>query len=226
MNKSSYFIENKARFGSYPAQESVKELEENGVRHFVNLTFPDENKITPYNTEYNKINFPIIDASIPTDWLQFSIFLAKIINIIYSLKKGELIYIHCKGGHGRAGLVVACLFCYIFGMTPHDALIRTSICHNNREVMRDRWREIGSPQTHNQKQFVYKFFRPVYLHGIYIELNGDDMEVYHRVKNTVEKYPDLKSKLITSGLKPITGCGDKLGFWLGKVREELYVKEC
>ena len=37
MNKSSYFIENKARFGSYPTQESVKELEENGVKYFMSI---------------------------------------------------------------------------------------------------------------------------------------------------------------------------------------------
>ena len=108
-------------------------------------------------------------------------------------------------------------------MSPHDALRRTAICHNNRKVMRDRWREIGSPQTHSQKQFVYKFFRPVSMHGIYIELDGDDEEIYYRVKNTVEKYPELKSKLLNTGLKPITCCEDELGFWLGKVREKMYI---
>lgn len=225
MNRSSYFIENKARFGSYPTQESVKELEKNGVRYFVNLTFPDEKKIIPYSTLYTKINFPIVDISIPENWTDFAIFLAKITSIIRSLKKGEMIYIHCKGGHGRAGLVVACLFCHIFGMTPHDALRKTSICHNNREIMRDRWREMGSPQTHNQKQFVSKFFRPVYLHGIYIETHGTDEEIYKRVKNTIEKYPLLKLKLFNTGLRPITGCGNELGFWLTKVREEIYIKQ-
>ena len=29
-----------------------------------------------------------------------------------SLVNNEKIYIHCKGGHGRAGLVVSCILCY------------------------------------------------------------------------------------------------------------------
>ena len=35
MNNISYFIENKAFFGSFPTQENVQELEYNGVKYFV-----------------------------------------------------------------------------------------------------------------------------------------------------------------------------------------------
>ena len=38
MNYCSYFIKDKALFGSYPTQQSVEELEQEGVRYFVDLT--------------------------------------------------------------------------------------------------------------------------------------------------------------------------------------------
>ena len=38
MDNSSYFIKNRSLFGSFPTQESVQELEEHGVRYFVDLT--------------------------------------------------------------------------------------------------------------------------------------------------------------------------------------------
>lgn len=57
MNRCSYFIQNKALFGSYPTQESVLELEEHGVRYFVDLTHNGEKNTTPYETKYKYIRF-------------------------------------------------------------------------------------------------------------------------------------------------------------------------
>jgi hypothetical protein len=45
MERCSYFIENKALFGSYPNQETVKYLESIGVVCFVDLTNKDETNI-------------------------------------------------------------------------------------------------------------------------------------------------------------------------------------
>ena len=67
MDRSSYFIKDRAMFGSFPTQEAVEELEEEGVRFFINLTHDDEKKITPYTTKYTQILFPIIDRQVPKD---------------------------------------------------------------------------------------------------------------------------------------------------------------
>ena len=158
MERSSYFIKDKAMFGSFPTQEAVQELEEKGVRYFVNLTQNDEKKITPYETKYNKINFPIVDRRVPNNWREYACFIIKISDIINNLENNELVYIHCKGGHGRSGIVVASLFCYMFKMTPEKALERTRESHSNRVDMREKWRKLGSPQTFFQKNFIYKFF--------------------------------------------------------------------
>ena len=161
MDNTSYFIKGKALFGSFPTQSSVRELEQEGVRYFVDLTFPDEKKIVPYTTDYSYLRFPIPDCRAPRDWRGFAGLVVTIADIISGLGENERIYVHCKGGHGRSGVVVACLFCHIFGFDPRTALERTTNSHNKRSVMRDKWRKIGSPQTYPQKNFVSKFFSPL-----------------------------------------------------------------
>ena len=144
MDNSSYFIKNRALFGSFPTQDSVLELEDHGVRYFVDLTdITKEQKISAYITKYTYINYSIDDHSIPNDILSFSTFVLKISNIIKKLNQDERVYIHCRGGHGRSGLVVACILCYIFNLSPHESLNYTTKCHSHRKNMRDRWRKLG-----------------------------------------------------------------------------------
>ena len=167
MERSSYFIEKKGLFGSFPEQEAVKELEDSGVRHFIDLTHSNESKIVPYKTKYNYISFPITDHQIPRDIPKFSAFIVRIADIICNLKNEEMVYIHCKGGHGRSGIVVASLLCRIFDLTPTQALEHTTLYHSNRKSMREKWRKIGSPQTYQQKNFVYQLYKRVNFYRAY-----------------------------------------------------------
>ena len=163
MDRSSYFIKDKALFGSFPTQDSVNELENEGVRYFINLTFNDESKITPYTTKYTAISYPIIDRYVPTDWQSYAKFIIKVSYIIRNLKMEDRVYIHCKGGHSRSGVVVASLLCYMFRLNPTESLEQTTKFHSNRSVMRDKWRKLGSPQTYRQKSFIHKFFNILYF---------------------------------------------------------------
>ena len=172
MNTSSFFIKNRALFGSYPTQETVDELEEICVRYFVDLTYKGEKKITEYTTKYNYIRYPIPDRKIPEDWKTFTEFILKLSSTIRHLKskdddKHELLYLHCKGGHGRSGVVVACLLCYMGNYFPEKALELTSHYHSKRKNMREIWRTMGAPQNHVQKNFVYRFFEPIYFFKAY-----------------------------------------------------------
>lgn len=167
MNNCSYFIEKKALFGSFPTQESVNELEANGVRYFVNLTYDTEKKIIPYTTKYTYLTFPIKDRRYPYNWYEFARFIIKISNIIKSLKNNEKLYINCRAGHGRSGLVVSSILCYMSGFSIEDSLNLTSFYHNNRPIMKLKWRCIGSPQTRAQKNFIFKFFTPLYFYRAY-----------------------------------------------------------
>ena len=226
MDTCSYFIKDKALFGSYPSEKAVTELEQNGVKYYVNLTYDDEDKITQYHTNYQTISYKIKDRSIPDDLKSFTLFIIQVSHIIKDLKLNEKIYIHCKGGHGRAGLVVACLICYLFKLSAYESLNYTSKCHNNRPVMRDKWRKIGSPQTYIQKKFVYQLFRPINytrmfkgafsvnssdtkftIHGMTYDSIYDGMKIKIDLKllyeSKIDQNEDLQEFLQHTYLKPI-----------------------
>ena len=167
MDDASYFVKNKALFGGYPIQRAVEEYENNGVRYFINLTEDGEKGIQPYKTKYTYIHYPIKDRRIPSDWKGFAEFIINVSDIIKRLdvEKGEKLFLSCKGGHGRSGVVVACLLCYIYNISPSDAIAKTTRYHGMRKHMRDKWRKIGAPQTRSQKHFVSKFFEPLYIYN-------------------------------------------------------------
>jgi len=215
MDRASYFIKDKALFGSFPTQESIKELENNGVRFFIDLTYKNERGIIPYKTIYKYISYPIYDQQIPSNNLEFAIFIVKICDIIKKLKDNEKIYIHCKGGHGRSGLVVAIILSKIFDISGKLALEYTKKAHNMRKIMKDKWRQIGSPQTFLQKSFVINFTKTIYFgksfknsistgfsnfseHSIYIEPIG----LFPNAESAIQAHKNLKDiKYVNKHLK-------------------------
>jgi protein-tyrosine phosphatase len=174
MDTSSFFITDKALFGCFPTQESVRELEENGVRYFVDLTTDEEkeHKVTMYITNYTYINYPIQDRYIPSNWKSYARLILTLNNIISSLQVNTKVFIGCRGGHGRSGVVVSSLLCYYFDMLPEESLELTKQCHANRKILKDKWRKIGSPQTYTQKKFIYKFFSPLIFYKTYKNNNS------------------------------------------------------
>lgn len=161
MDYCSYFIKDKALFGSYPSPKNVKELENNNVRYFIDLTCEDEMINEKYSTVYKHINYPIVDRKVPVDIMSFTMFLRRVVKIIENLQEDEKLYVHCRGGHGRAGLVVACLLSAYGDYSAEDALKMTNEFHSKRKIMNEKWRQKGSPQTRQQKNFVLKFFEPL-----------------------------------------------------------------
>ena len=155
---SSFFAAN-GLFGSWPSQDDITALIAWGVDVIVNLASASERKVTPYtvppDTNITVINFPIRDTSIPDDKIAFCSLVVKICDF---LSKDMKVYIHCKGGHGRSGLLVAAVIAYTRRISPFDAIALTNEYHSKRQVMKEIWRSIGSPQTGNQKKFVIDMF--------------------------------------------------------------------
>jgi protein tyrosine/serine phosphatase len=152
--------EQKALFGGYPTQEQVNLLESIGVKWFVDLTLGNEKRTIPYTvTDKDKyITYPILDQFAPSDIIGFVKFINKLITIICKLSENEKIYIHCKGGHGRSGLVAATLLCAMDEIYPENAIAETTISHNKRYMMKKKWKKIGSPQTRYQCDFLHSLF--------------------------------------------------------------------
>lgn len=158
---STYFIKNKALFGPYPSPEDVKYLESIGVLYFIDLT--EMNKLPPYeiSSKSKFIKFPIPDMKVPTDYIQFSSFIVYLDDILKHLKGNQKIYVHCRGGNGRSGVVVACLLMrHHPRLTALDALQLTSKYHSERVNLKLKWKIVGAPQTITQKNYVLKLFTP------------------------------------------------------------------
>ena len=116
---SAYFVTNQCLFGAYPTQHQIQQLEDWGVDIVVNLTKNDEKKIRPYRTRNKVIQFSIPDRKVPEDVREFC---ALVIHLTREIRAGKKIYIHCKGGHGRAGLLVAAILCYLHKITPKGVI--------------------------------------------------------------------------------------------------------
>ena len=81
--------------------------------------------------------------------------------LVYSLaervRAGEVLYVHCWGGKGRAGLVCACLLAYLYNIGAEEALVRTQVYCSLRN--QGVGASIHSPETEAQKQQVRDFVR-------------------------------------------------------------------
>lgn len=159
MNISNYFYKDLALFGSYPSQEDVEELENNGVTLFLNLTSSDEN-LPSYSTSKKYINFPIKDTRIPDNNYKFSLLIIYLEDMI---KKKEKLFIHCRGGHGRSALVAACLLCKIKNISSKEAMEIVSYSHNARKKMNEKYRNIVVPNSRIQRFYLSKIYEPLYF---------------------------------------------------------------
>lgn len=165
MDRVSVFIHDRAMFGGYPSQADVAILERYGARHFVDLTTPDDKIGSRYTTNYNRIAHPIRDNTCPSRSQRkaFATLITRLADLVLNMCAGELVYIHCKGGHGRSGTVVAALVAYIYGVSGDRAINYTGLCHRQRPSMKEKWRRLGSPNTPSQKRFVRSVTLPIYI---------------------------------------------------------------
>ena len=131
-------------------------IKEHGVTAFMSLMDEcDENgneksKFRPYS----KLDLPVIDPNVKffklpikdckttddSSLLEF----AKL--AVQLLQSGEKIYLHCWGGHGRAGTVYCLILQLVYSMTANDALDYCQRIHDCRQS----YIIVGSPQTLEQ----------------------------------------------------------------------------
>jgi ADP-ribosyl-[dinitrogen reductase] hydrolase len=150
--------------GEYPgdrdpamARKKIKQFLAAGIRHFVDLTEVGD-QLAPYEAILSEearnssikatyLRFPIRDNSVPSD----SEHLAKILFAIdRRIREGGAVYLHCWGGVGRTGLVVAC-WLQEHGRTPDDALAELSAKWSTVEKI---YRKPESPETPVQVSWI------------------------------------------------------------------------
>nr|QBK93489.1 MAG: dual specificity phosphatase [Pithovirus LCPAC404] len=144
----------------YPAEHCIEELESKGYTIFIDLTTEYEVKEKQL-IEYKQFlspssrycSFPINDRCVPNDSPLFCNFMKNVIN---DMLQNDKVYIHCRGGHGRAGLAAATFLILKskHEISPQCALDAVFSAHQKRPEMRSKWRKMGSPQGNKQKNFV------------------------------------------------------------------------
>ncbi len=140
----------------YPAEDSINELELRGYTIFIDLTAECEalmgyKQFLSLTSRY--YSFPISDRCAPDNMFLFCKFMK---NIIGEMSQDDKVYIHCRGGHGRAGLASATFLILRskYEISPQCALDIVHEAHQKRPEMKSRWRRMGSPQNNKQKNFV------------------------------------------------------------------------
>ena len=153
MEYCSKIIENVAYFGPSPSQFIANKLIQEGITIFVDLT-THEDKTEPYVVP-NKVKYPIRDNNIPEDLTDFTSF---IYYLVCLTEQGEKIYVHCRAGHGRSGMVAACLLCEVKKYSPIHSIKLITEYHGERKIMKDKWRNKTCPNSKLQRTFLIDHF--------------------------------------------------------------------
>jgi protein-tyrosine phosphatase len=131
--------------GRYPS--SPDRLAEAGVTLVVDLT--EEGELPPYGVPagLRAVRVPIADFSCPTPAT-----MGAVLDLIDAeVAAGGVVYVHCRGGLGRTGTVVAC-WLVRHGASAEDALAELTALRARTPTA-----DSASPETPEQKHFVREF---------------------------------------------------------------------
>ncbi len=146
--------------GEYPgardpiqARAKIAAFLDAGITTFVDLT--EAHELAPYQpllprTDIEYHRFPIRDLSVPGDARHMN----EILDAIdVALAARRNVYVHCWGGIGRTGTVVAC-WLQLHGRSPDEALRELAHFWLN---MAKRHRQPRSPETDEQIAWVRRW---------------------------------------------------------------------
>lgn len=171
--KNSYLIDKNLNLyaGEYPGdkdnEECRKKVSKNGYwhdfRYFFDLT--EEGELNPYSRylpddkRYHR--FPIQDCGIPANTYSVHRLIEEIIYLGQHGGHGYgKVYIHCWGGVGRTGTIVACLYAYLM---KDEGLSADSLYEMAMQKLRDSFNRCPKskyrtiPDTQEQCEFIRKF---------------------------------------------------------------------
>lgn len=164
----AYRVDENVWAGEYPVWEweqgagtqQLKLFTDFGINYFLNLTQSGE--MPPYATflghNIGRHTFPIPNGGVP-DSVRSVVDLFRSINEVLDKPETRL-YIHCHGGVGRTGTIVACYYIYFKGMSADDALAEM----RRRYATHGRSAWMSAPETEAQLNFIREFAR-TYQHN-------------------------------------------------------------
>lgn len=157
----SYYLGGNLFAGEYPgdkygvkAECKLQQMIHFGVRHFVDLT--EEGELNPYAQllppDCTYTRFPIPDVSAPRSIDQA----CDVVNKIKELSKRDdgYVYLHCWGGVGRTGTIVACYLAEKENEPTFDDVMKNLRSHFS-EMPKSSHRV--TPETKEQESFIKKY---------------------------------------------------------------------
>lgn len=167
--KNSYIVDKALSIyaGEYPgdkygekAENKIQQMYNFGVRHFIDLT--EEGELVPYDSllsdDCTHTRFPIRDVDIPRSTDDVHKLIAHILEL--SRRERGSVYIHCWGGVGRTGTIVACLYAYLMkneGLSNDKAYELAMKKLRDSFTMCPKSKYRTTPETKAQCAFIRKF---------------------------------------------------------------------
>lgn len=129
----------------------AKEVRER-ERQMMEVSDEDAALMNIHQEKLDLLHLPIVDGSISSDQAMSD--LAD--DCCQRVLSGQRLYIHCWGGHGRTGTLVAIMLSRLYGLTGLDALHYTQKMHDVRISSQNT----ASPQTRSQVLQVLRLTTP------------------------------------------------------------------
>ena len=158
----SYRVDENVWAGEYPVWEweqgagmrQLRLFTDFGINCFLDLT--ENGEMPPYASflpnNISRYSLPIPNGCIPYS-VRWVVDLFRIIGDKFDNRQGTKLYIHCQGGVGRTGIIVACYYIYFKEMSADEALaeMRKGYATHGRSV----W--MSAPENDAQVNFIYEF---------------------------------------------------------------------
>jgi len=174
---SNWVVSGRLLVGAWPVKPyMVEAILKQGVTVFVCLM--EESELGKHGKHYFDVAKAMVDSR-PTEFKQKSQALRyvhhpipdrKVVSddstlglvdqILAFLQAGEVVYLHCYGGHGRTGVLASILLGRIYGIDAEKALHMCQLYHDSRpDVDGISASSVPSPQTHGQRAQVARLLR-------------------------------------------------------------------
>jgi protein-tyrosine phosphatase len=151
--------------GEYPgdkneedAEDKIRQMTEFGVRHYIDLT--EEGELKPYAhllpADATYTRFPIRDVSVPKSIDEVKNLVEHIREL--SERNDGHVYIHCWGGVGRTGTIVAC---YLAHLMEHPTSEKALARLRSRFIEMPKSSYRLTPETRAQEQFVKDYIQSI-----------------------------------------------------------------
>ncbi|KAG7674596.1 hypothetical protein NADE_008358 [Nannochloris sp. 'desiccata'] len=124
--------------------QALRPYVKDAQRLLIHARATNSSRIT--QTRLDLLHLPIIDGAVTSD-----LALSKLADdCCRRILNGERMYVHCWGGHGRTGTLIAVMLSRLYGLTTEEALLYTQVLHDVRKYPQN----VRSPQTKVQFEQV------------------------------------------------------------------------